>query len=387
MKTRIVFYLLLVALFGFSENLFGMEETQERMDVVAEPSEIDTPQEYEEIIGPQATEDTYNTFFGSGAGYSNTTAGSNAFFGSRSGAQNSSGECNSFFGSASGQLNETGSNNSFFGEGAGYNNKTADWNTFIGASAGYTNVDGTSNTFVGHHSGFSNDSGYDNTFIGYFAGNDNTNGYQNTFIGYGAGSHSKTVEGITANCNVFLGFGAGTKNESGSRNVFLGYRAGNNEMDSDKLYIANSETTTPLIYGEFDNKFIRINGNFTATATSVSSDKRWKKEIEPIESPLKKISEIQGVKYRWKVDEFPDRGLSDGGQIGLIAQDVERVMPELVSEDKDGYKAVSYTKLTAVLVEAIKELKTRNERQVLENKTLRVENSILKKDIEKILGI
>ncbi len=51
MKTRIMSYLLLVALFGFSGNLFAMEETQERMDVVGEPSEIDIPQEYEEIMG------------------------------------------------------------------------------------------------------------------------------------------------------------------------------------------------------------------------------------------------------------------------------------------------------------------------------------------------
>ena len=54
-----------------------------------------------------------------------------------------------------------------------------------------------------------------------------------------------------------------------------------------------------------------------------------------------------------------------------LAQDVEKELPELVSEDKDGYKAVSYTKLTAVLVEAVKELKAQSEKQQAEIERLR----------------
>ena len=60
--------------------------------------------------------------------------------------------------------------------------------------------------------------------------------------------------------------------------------------------------------------------------------------------------------------EYPGWGFKDSKQIGLVAQNVEEVIPELVSTDKKGYKAVSYDKLTAVLVEAIKELKAENER-------------------------
>ena len=95
----------------------------------------------------------------------------------------------------------------------------------------------------------------------------------------------------------------------------------------------------------------------------MSSDQRWKKNIQPLESSLGKISKLQGVTYEWKTDEYPDVGMAEGKQIGLVAQDVESVLPELVSEDKDGYKAVSYTKLTAVLVEAVKELKQENQMQ------------------------
>lgn len=70
--------------------------------------------------------------------------------------------------------------------------------------------------------------------------------------------------------------------------------------------------------------------------------------------------------------------MSEGKQIGLVAQEVEKVLPERVSEDKDGYKGVSYSKLTAVLVEAIKESKAQNEKQKAEIEELRLEIKELK---------
>ena len=137
-------------------------------------------------------------------------------------------------------------------------------------------------------------------------------------------------------------------------------------MGSNKLYIDSTDSTTtntPLIWGDFNTNNVVIFGGFKAIASYSSSDGRWKKNIEPLESSLDKISNLQGVTYEWKMDEYPDFGLMEGKQIGLVAQDVEKELPELVSEDKDGYKAVSYTKLTAVLVEAVKELKRENHRQ------------------------
>ena len=71
---------------------------------------------------------------------------------------------------------------------------------------------------------------------------------------------------------------------------------------------------------------------------------------------LRFFSEIPYVK------SFPQRNFPDTRQIGLIAQDVEKVLPELVHTDSDGYKSLSYDKLTAVLVEAVKELKAQNEK-------------------------
>jgi hypothetical protein len=57
---------------------------------------------------------------------------------------------------------------------------------------------------------------------------------------------------------------------------------------------------------------------------------------------------LEGVSFNWKVEDFPDRGFSRGRQIGLIAQDVEGVLPELVQTDGEGHEAVEYQKMVAV---------------------------------------
>ncbi len=304
MKTSIMFYLVLVALFVIAGNSFAIEEKP--MDATEDPSEIDTPEEYDKIIDPQGYEGPSNTVYGLSAGLSITT----------------------------------GDSNSFFGINSGYSNTSGRGNTCIGLDAGHNNEAGGKNTFTGYQAGYHN-KGYWNTFNGSGAGNSNITGYWNTY----------------------MGFNAGYRNQ-GSYNVFLGAKAGYNETESShKLFIDSTDTATPLIWGDFNTNEVKINGGFKANASSMSSDQRWKKNIQPLESSLHKISNLQGVSYEWKTDEYPDIGLTKGKQIGLVAQDVEKELPELVSEDKDGYKAVSYTKLTAVLVEAVKELKTENQSQ------------------------
>ena len=307
--------------------------------------------------GSLTTDGNSNSFFGKDTGFKNTTGYANSFFGSGAGIENITGEANSFFGMNAGYNNTTGYANSFFGRYAGYHNNGYR-NTFVGMTAGYENIGGYDNTFLGMNAGHKNLSGNQNTFLGRAAGYANNAGNYNTFVGYGAGNLNNS-----GSDNTFIGHGAGWTNTNGSGNVFLGYKAGYQEKGHNKLYVDNSNINNPLIWGDFENRNIIIYGNFRAIATSSSSDGRWKKNIRPLESSLDKISNLQGVSYEWKVDEYPDFGLMEGKQIGLVAQDVEKEIPELVSEDKDGYKAVSYTKLTAVLVEAVKELKSENQSQ------------------------
>ena len=69
---------------------------------------------------------------------------------------------------------------------------------------------------------------------------------------------------------------------------------------------------------------------------------------------MEKLEQINGVSYYWKTQNFPEKGFEDKKQIGVIAQELEAVYPELVITDADGYKTVDYPKLTAVLIEAVK---------------------------------
>ena len=93
-----------------------------------------------------------------------------------------------------------------------------------------------------------------------------------------------------------------------------------------------------------------------------SSDKRFKDNIVEIDSSLEKVESLRGVYFDWN----DKQDIYEGHDIGVIAQEVEEVLPEIVETRVDGYKAVKYEKLTAVLIQAVKELSARVKE--LENK-------------------
>ena len=98
-----------------------------------------------------------------------------------------------------------------------------------------------------------------------------------------------------------------------------------------------------------------------ALTGTCASDGRFKKNVTSFASMLGAVSSLRPVHYDWRTDEFPDRHFSANRSYGLIAQDVEQVLPELVVTGRDGYKAVDYTKLPLLAVQAIKELKAEND--------------------------
>ncbi len=107
---------------------------------------------------------------------------------------------------------------------------------------------------------------------------------------------------------------------------------------------------------------LSVNGDLSVCGTirytgavAVCSDIRYKTNIAAIPNALSDVLKIQGVNYFWKLKEFPEKQFSNEKQIGFIAQDLEKIYPELVLTDKEGYKSVDYPKLTPILVEAIKE--------------------------------
>lgn len=103
------------------------------------------------------------------------------------------------------------------------------------------------------------------------------------------------------------------------------------------------------------NYRLDVRGTIGNTATLYHSDRRWKKNITSLTNSLDKVQRLRGVSYDWKRSEFAEMNFPEGKQIGLIAQEVEIVLPEVVRTGTDGYRSVDYCKLVALLIEANKE--------------------------------
>jgi hypothetical protein len=116
-----------------------------------------------------------------------------------------------------------------------------------------------------------------------------------------------------------------------------------------------------------------------------ASDERLKKDIQPIDNALDIVMLLNGVYFKWDPEMI--EGASDDRTIGMIAQDVERVIPEIVETGEDGYKSLEYTKLAPILIQALKELNEQknNEIQLLQQEIDDLENRL--ESIEKMLGI
>lgn len=102
---------------------------------------------------------------------------------------------------------------------------------------------------------------------------------------------------------------------------------------------------------------LAVNGDAYADDHLVPSDREYKTDIRSLEDPLEELLALEGVRYKWKKEAYPDRNFDEGEQIGLIAQDVEKVVPEVVKGGKDEGKklGLAYNKLIPLLIEAIKD--------------------------------
>ncbi len=144
--------------------------------------------------------------------------------------------------------------------------------------------------------------------------------------------------------------------ESGLNSQYgLAVQAGQLQMYSDapaarlSFGYYNSGLYTERMY--LDNS----TGILNVAGTNYPSDTRYKKQITLLQNPLEKIMAINGVEYLLRTDEFPSKNFGDQLQIGLLAQEVEKVLPQVVHTGTDGYKAIDYAKIVPLLVEAIKE--------------------------------
>jgi len=360
------------------------------------------------------TDGSYNVFLGQNSGYSNTTALSNVILGKSAGYYNDTASYNVIIGTLAG-YNNKGWQNVFLGQESGRSNTSGSYNVYNGCGAGWSNTTGNQNVIIGAYSGFLNSTGNFNTFYGVYAGYLNTTGEQNVFMGQRSGYSTSTgswnvfvgpragYSNTVGYQNVFMGNRAGYSNQSGNYNVFIGDHAGYYETGSEKLYIENSDASSSgaLIYGDFYYNQLRFNAKvgigtspsstyelyvlgdaYATVGWYIPSDEKFKTNIASLENSLQKVKNLHGVSYEWKVNEFPDKKFEKGTQVGFIAQETEKIIPEIVRTDNDGFKAVDYSKLNPYLVEAIKEQQKQIDEQKLMIDKLQKENGKLKNDFE-----
>jgi hypothetical protein len=262
-------------------------------------------------------------------------------------------------------------------------------NTGVGYGTLASITSGQNNTAIGSHAGNSVTSGERNTYLGSFASRDGS-GSNNTYIGSlsggpfdGATSGSEnTGVGATAlnrittgQTNVAIGKDAGFDLTSGSGNVLIGYSAGYSlTTQSNRLYISNSNDATPLIYGEFDTDILRFNGrvgiggapgatyeldvvgdiNYSGALSNVS-DARLKRNILPISNALDIVLRLRPVSYEKRANLLSNDYTMK--QLGFIAQEVEKVLPNSVNTapTADAIKSVDYMSIIPVLTKALQE--------------------------------
>lgn len=274
---------------------------------------------------------------------------------------------------------------------------TGNYNTAIGFNALKSSIIGSNNTAIGDLA-LSNNTGNRNVAIGHAAMNHNL-GSGNVAIGHRS---LFSVSGETSSNNTAIGAFSGEDIEDGDNNIFIGNISGQNIVDGNNNVILGSyngvSSTPDLADGSNDNNhivlsdgsgnvrmyidhtgFTTFGGDVTGTGAHFASDKRYKRNIKQITNILPKINQLISIYYYWKQGEFPDKSFSKKKQIGFIAQEVEKIFPELVHTDSRGYKSLSYNKLTVILVQAIQEMQQKQQQELLDlknNYDKKIENLI-----------
>jgi hypothetical protein len=380
---------------------------------------------------------SFNAFFGSNAGAANTTAINNSFFGQGAGFKTTTGGNNTYLGNGAGLNTTTAAGNTFVGSLAGLSNITGANNTFIGVNSANSNLPGNGNTFLGANTdgaAFINNA----TVIGQnaFANRSNAtaigaNSYadQNNSLILGS---INGINGATSDTNVGIGTttpttklyikdnlnssltidsssteGAGLTldNRRGSFNGVV-WRIYNNgfstvfgqqsSSSSGDVLIVSPRTTTNADNGNGD---VYVNGDFGVAGritvntlgtggsadlclndqyliSVCSSSIRYKKDVQSFNGGLVTLDKLKPVTFRWKSNNKPD--------VGFVAEEVAKVEPLLATyNDKGEVEGVKYDRISAVLVNSVKEQQAQIKQQQAQIETLRQEISTLKTLITK----
>ena len=255
-----------------------------------------------------------NTAIGAGTLFANTTASENTAIG------------------AGALLSNMGTLNTANGAFALFSNTTGNANTANGDRALFSNTTGDSNTALGFHALFSTTTGISNTANGSYALNNNTAGLLNTANGGGA-----LAGNTTGSSNIALGFGAGNSISTANNVICIG-AAGANVGDS--CYIGN-------IFGQTSASGAAVYVNSNHKLGTLTSSCRFKDDIKPMKRVSEALFALKPVTFHDK-KEIDPAGMQ---QFGLVAEDVEKINPELVVRDKEGKPySVRYEQVNAMLL-------------------------------------
>ena len=312
-----------------------------------------------------------STAIGYNSGYSMTSGFISAAVGHSSLYSNTTGASCVAVGYNSLYANTTGSNNVAVGEQALQSNTTASYNTALGYQAGYSQTTGVRNTFIGVTAGYNSTGSY-NTFVGsldstggYAAGNAITTGSNNTVLGNYSGNNGG-LDIRTASNYIVLSDGSGNPRIIGDNNggVYLACVA---EPSSSRtgwgltrtgagIYITQGCSTT----ANFDHIYFYTSGglagnirtNGTSTTYNSVSDARLKENIVDAPSALSNVNSLKVRSFDWK-------STKDHVNYGFIAQELNSVAPEAVSEGikEEDIWAIDTSMLVPMLTKAIQELK------------------------------
>jgi hypothetical protein len=290
------------------------------------------------------TTGTENTALGFGALYSNTTGDSNTATGSLALFSNTTGIRNTANGFVALANNTTGERNTATGRGALANNTTGSFNTADGHNALFSNSTGIQNTATGSFALIFSTTGNDNTATGYFALWNNTTGNSNTASGFNA-----LRENTTGNSNIGLGNFAGSNLTTGDNNIDIGNPGVAGEANTIRIGMVGTQTATYIagVMGKTTPRGTPVFINANGQLGTITSSARFKEGIKAMDKASEAIFALKPVTFQYKKEVDPEAI----PQFGLVAEQVEKVNPDLVVRDGEGkVNTVRYEAVNAMLL-------------------------------------
>jgi len=309
---------------------------------------------YKNRTGNGNTANGFEALFNNTTGYGNTANGVQALLNNTTGHNKTANGLNAL------RSNTTGLFNTANGFQALQGNTTGSDNTANGFQALLNNTTGHSNTANGFQALAANTTAFQNTATGLQALFSNTTGHQNTAIGYIA-----LLNNTIGNGNIALGHEAGENLTTGSNNIVIGAGVLGVAGESNTIRIGNSGTQVATFIAGISGKtasggvavYVNANGKLGTTVSSA----RFKEQIKPMDKASEAIHALKPVTFRYK-EELDPEGIP---QFGLVAEEVEKVNPDLVARDDKGeIYTVRYEAVNAMLLnEFLKEHRTVQEQK------------------------